>query len=74
MQRVVLNLPRFALLSLLSAAPFFAFQLYVYTLYCPPPTTGDTRPWCEQGLRLSYGWVQREYWCAPSRFLFRTTT
>ncbi|GAA5836386.1 hypothetical protein JCM9279_000371 [Rhodotorula babjevae] len=61
-RRLALNLPRFALLSFLSAAPFLAFQLYVYKLYCPSSTTGDARPWCTQGLGLSYGWVQREYW------------
>ncbi|KPV74089.1 glycosyltransferase family 76 protein [Rhodotorula graminis WP1] len=61
-KRLVLNFPRFAFLSLLSASPFLAFQLYVYSLHCPSPTTGDTRPWCTQGLGLSYGWIQREYW------------
>ncbi|GAA5892571.1 hypothetical protein JCM8208_005853 [Rhodotorula glutinis] len=69
LKRLAVNLPRFGLLSLLSAAPFLAFQVYVYSLYCPSPTTGISRPWCTQGLGLSYGWVQREYWdVGPFRY------
>ncbi|TNY17693.1 GPI mannosyltransferase 2 [Rhodotorula diobovata] len=67
-RRLVVNLPRFALLSLLSAAPFLAFQAYIYMLHCSS-TTDEMRPWCTQGLGLSYGWIQREHWnVGPFRY------
>ncbi|BGP42506.1 ER membrane glycoprotein subunit of the GPI transamidase complex-like protein [Rhodotorula kratochvilovae] len=61
LKRLLLNLPRFAFLSLLSGSPFLLFQAYVYREYCPSPA-GDLRPWCTEGHGMSYGWVQREYW------------
>ncbi|GAA6023198.1 hypothetical protein JCM8202_001024 [Rhodotorula sphaerocarpa] len=58
--RLLVNAPVFAALALLSASPFFAFEAYVYRRFCHSPDTA--RPWCTQGLGMSYGWVQREYW------------
>lgn len=56
-----MNAPVFAALALISASPFLAFEAYVYRRFCHSPDTA--RPWCTQGLGMSYGWVQREYWC-----------
>ncbi|GAA6033138.1 hypothetical protein JCM8097_002964 [Rhodosporidiobolus ruineniae] len=54
------SLPRFFLLSLLSALPFLVFERYIASLYCLP--AGGGRPWCDSWGQLSYGWIQREYW------------
>ncbi|GAA6007329.1 hypothetical protein JCM10207_001590 [Rhodosporidiobolus poonsookiae] len=60
------GLSAFTLLSTISAAPFLAFQVYIYQLHC---SRDEHRPWCDQGLGLSYGWIQREYWnVGPFRY------
>ncbi|GAA6022403.1 hypothetical protein JCM10207_004755 [Rhodosporidiobolus poonsookiae] len=65
-QTFLSGLPAFALLSTISAAPFLAFQVYIYQLHC---SRDERRPWCDQGLGLSYGWIQREYWnVGPFRY------
>ncbi|GAA5954473.1 hypothetical protein JCM21900_006818 [Sporobolomyces salmonicolor] len=61
LRRLVAGLLPFMLLSLLSAAPFFAFQAYAYRQFCTTPTS-PVRPWCTKGLGLSYGWIQSHYW------------
>ncbi|GAA5826030.1 hypothetical protein JCM11251_000098 [Rhodosporidiobolus azoricus] len=76
-QKLLTSLAPFLLLSTLSALPFLLFQRSIYHLYCSPsPTTASfafdpvwdlhslprPRPWCDQGLGFSYGWIQREYW------------
>ncbi|GAA6057042.1 hypothetical protein JCM3770_005223 [Rhodotorula araucariae] len=68
LKRLLINFPRFASLSLLSASPFLLFQSYVYCQYCSA-SAGELRPWCSEGIGLSYGWVQREYWdVGPLRY------
>jgi phosphatidylinositol glycan class V len=68
LQKLAFGFPVFLFLSLLSAAPFFAFERYIYTLYCLPDST-QWRPWCDSTFGLSYGWIQREYWCVFSSSL-----
>lgn len=49
------------MLAIVSAAPFFLFQAWAYSSFCGGEAS--RRPWCDEGLGLSYGWIQREYWC-----------
>lgn len=42
--------------------PFLAFETFIYQRFCTSQSA--ERPWCSEGLGMSYGWVQREYWCA----------
>ncbi|GAA5995790.1 GPI-anchor transamidase GPI18 [Rhodotorula paludigena] len=66
--RLIDNLPRFIFFSLLSAAPFLAFEAYVYRDFCLDGSL-PSRPWCTEGLGFSYSWVQREYWdVGPFRY------
>jgi phosphatidylinositol glycan class V len=64
MQRLVDGVPKFVGLSMVSVAPFLLYQAWAYTQFCP--TEGLRRPWCDEGLGSSYGWVQREYWYVPT--------
>ena len=61
-QRLLVNAATFVFLSTLSAIPFLAFETFIYQQFCTSQSI--ERPWCSQGLGMSYGWVQREYWCA----------
>lgn len=60
------GLPRFGLYSILAAAPFLAVQYWAYQEWCPSNNGAGRRPWCDTGVGLSYGWIQREYWFVPS--------
>lgn len=65
LQVLVHGLPKFALLSLVGSAPFLSFQWWAYHQFCAEQ--GARRPWCDEGLGLSYGWIQAEYWSVPQR-------
>ena len=57
-QSLLDGVPTFIVLSVFSAAPFIAFQTWIYRQFC----LGEhERPWCS-GSGLSYGWIQSEYW------------
>ncbi|BGP13410.1 ER membrane glycoprotein subunit of the GPI transamidase complex-like protein [Rhodosporidiobolus nylandii] len=49
----------FVILSFVSVAPFLLFERYIHGMWC---TDAGRRPWCDEGLGMSYGWIQREYW------------
>lgn len=51
---------RFVFYSALLLIPFFAFERYIYTLYCLNPST--TRVWCDSLFGSSYSHLQKEYW------------
>lgn len=60
------GLPKFAVLSAIGAVPFAAFQWWAYDQFCTRAGLAGRRPWCDQGVGMSYGWIQREYWSVPA--------
>ncbi|GAA5985201.1 hypothetical protein JCM10908_002567 [Rhodotorula pacifica] len=60
LRRLLVNAPTFLVLSAISAAPFLAFEAFIFRQFCLSKLT--ERPWCTRGIGMSYGWVQREYW------------
>ncbi|GAA5950293.1 hypothetical protein JCM3765_004492 [Sporobolomyces pararoseus] len=56
-----------SLLSLISAAPFLAFQAFAYREYCS--SAEQLRPWCTSTFGFSYDWIQSHYWeVGPFRY------
>ncbi|GAA5823527.1 hypothetical protein JCM5353_006293 [Sporobolomyces roseus] len=67
MQILASGIARTTVLSLTSAAPFFAFQAYAYREFCSSPD--HLRPWCSTTFGFSYGWIQSHYWdVGPFRY------
>ncbi|KAM0750807.1 hypothetical protein T439DRAFT_348085 [Meredithblackwellia eburnea MCA 4105] len=67
------GIPPFFVYSTISAAPFLAYQRWVFNQFCPSSPEAllgrARRPWCEGLLGFSYGWIQREYWdVGPFRY------